>query len=201
MSENYLVCEDCNSLDDRLLKKCERCGHKFCPHNTSDANISYCCHCMMDVNLTVTDIHRVVRRINPSTGKEIIIPIKIAKDYHLDGSDWLYAAQKIRDFASDPDGDYKFTKMIETYKALYNLMLSYREDTRLAKLDKARQQGLSQVRIPGANGSADKVLSSTIHSPEAAAKKRVVAILKLTLGRDPTDAEIKTGMTAFGITI
>lgn len=202
MKENYLVCDDCKSLDEKLLKKCDRCNNRFCPHNSSDVSIYHCYSCFQDISLTITNICREVRRINPSTGKEVIIPIKMGIKYELGGSDWLYAAQKVRDFANDPDGDLKFTKMLETHKALYDLMLSYREDTRLAKLDKARLDKSTAIKLPRvSNGSADKVLSSTIHSPEATAKKRVIAVLKLTLGRDPNDAEIAKGMSAFGLTI
>lgn len=199
MKENRLICDDCTSLDEKLLKKCEKCGERFCVHNVSEVSLCYCFHCFSDVELRITDVNREVKRVNPLTGKITVASIKTATDYHFDGADWLYAVQKIRDFASDPDGDYKFTKMIEYHKAIANLMLSYREDVRQAKRDKARAEGsIINIPKPASNGSADKVLSSTIHSPEAIARKKVTVLLKQMMGKEPTEEQIQAGMKALG---
>jgi len=152
------------------------------------------------VDVTVTSITREVKRINPKTGQTIVNRVPIGIDYQFDGSDWLFMAQKIKDFAFDLDGDYKFTKMIEYHRAMEKLMFSYREDVRQAKMDKLRATG-GVVRMPGqvVNGSSDKVLSSTISSPEAIARKRIAAVLKVTFGRDATVAEVDAAMKAMGL--
>lgn len=200
MKGKYLVCEDCTSLDEQLLKKCPRCGDRFCPHNSSDLDFNHCYHCFTNFSVTISNICRETRRINPSTGKEVIIHVKMGIKYEIEGSDWLYASQKIKDFANDPDGDMKFTKMVETYRNLYDMMLNYREDVRQAKLDKARADKSSPIKLSTTNGT-DKVISSSIHSPEAAARKKVIALLKPLLGREPTDVEIAASIKALGITI
>jgi hypothetical protein len=157
---------------------------------------------MNEVILSVTNLNREVRRVNPSTGKESVSLVKIGTEYRFEGSDWLYISHKIKDFADDPDGDFKFTKMIEFYSALAKLMISYREDVRQAKLDKLRSTGVSAVKLPKKdNSGADKIIVGTPHSPESTAKKKIVAILKIALGREPSQLEIETGLKTLGFSI
>jgi hypothetical protein len=142
---------------------------------------------------------REVKRVDPRTGNVVIISVETGvTDFVFEGNDWLYCVQKIKDFSTDPLGDWKFTKMAEYYKKLGAEMIRYREDVRQAKLDDLRSKGLDvgKVKIPGVNGEA-KILSSTIQSPEAIARKKAVDIAK-TMGQQPTPQIIDGIMRAMG---
>jgi hypothetical protein len=145
----------------------------------------------MNPTMSAAQIMREQRRVNPSTGQITTVSVDTGvTQFHFEGSDWIYAVQKIKDFSSDPLGDWKFTKMAEYYKKLGDEMIRYREDVKQAKRDKERASGISQIRIPGSNGGVDKVLSTTIHSPEEVARKNVTNILKMMGKSNPTQQEV-----------
>jgi hypothetical protein len=176
MKNNLQICDDCTSLKDEELKKCERCGEKFCPHNSSFVSESTCYHCSEDFKVEITKLNSKTRL------------------YQYSGNYQLYREQKIHELINAPDGVERLTEIIEQLSKDLGMLLNARTDAQIKRQTDRRNAGGDTVRIPGVNGDGTKVLSSTIHSPEAIARKKVAAILKQMTGKEPTPEEITSGL-------
>jgi hypothetical protein len=135
------VCVHCDNIDslDRI-KTCAKCSVQYCEHFSSEIDIRFCGNCMKDFKVTNSIEIRTTEQTN--NAGEVIYKKRVqCKRLHLEGTDWLFTANKISTLSDD---DLDCT--IEYHRAIASLMLHEREERRIEKYQKLNKQVITLQR-------------------------------------------------------